>query len=216
MLAVAAAAVALGSPLRADAFLSPARGELLAPGDVIEARWSVACTAERSDADEAELVLSLDGGNVFAIRVSRDLSTCQDRLRWTVPALPTRQARLALRRGSGGREETETVSMVSEPFVILPDPDGHVEVLHARRGESWVEPDAALAGADELLRRSICAGGRLSSEDPGVPEAEAGEDSGLQLPASRERTPRDSGSFTNRDGARPAEGSRQVLPTLRL
>lgn len=216
MLAGLTGALALAPALAADSFLSPARGEVLTPGQVVEARWDVSCSAAPPSADEAELVLSLDGGSVFAIRVSRELSACQERLRWTVPALPTEKGRLALRRGVEGREESETLSVMSETFVILPDPEGRLEDLHPGRGESWVEQDFAFEEAEDFLRGSICAAGNLVARDPYAPDAESGEVSGLVAPASRPRTFRDSAAVARNLELGAARSPRPVPTTLRL
>ncbi len=142
-------------------FSSPERGEALLPGSVIETAWALDCRAVVPEADEAEVVLSIDGGRTFPVRVSSELSVCASRFRWQVPALPTRRARLALRTGSGGGERTETLRVVSAEFTILPDPDGRREELYARGSEWWTRPALSLETADDLLSRTISSHGRV-------------------------------------------------------
>jgi hypothetical protein len=165
-------------PLRAsgvagrEAFTLPARGEILAPGAIVEVRWSAACDArdaaedfgrERSGRDaaserqdnEAELVLSLDGGLTFPIRVSGDLSPCASRFAWRVPALPTSQARLGLRTGDDERDDEERIEVVSATFAILPDPERRPETLYARGGEWWIPEAPAARGPEDGLRPTL-------------------------------------------------------------
>src|SRR5512147_730734 len=75
LVSIAAAFAARGEAT--SPFLSPARGEALAPGSIVEVRWASACaSAPEGRADEAEVVLSLDGGLTFPIRVSNELHPC--------------------------------------------------------------------------------------------------------------------------------------------
>jgi hypothetical protein len=144
------AAPALGEP----GFLSPARNEALAPGSIVELRWTSPC-GSGSIEDEAEIVLSLDGGVTFPIRVSNELSPCATRFRWRVPSLATGRARLALRTGAEGRPETEALTLLSGEFRILADREGRVQRLLRRLGEWWTPPEAAARTAEDLLERSM-------------------------------------------------------------
>lgn len=170
-----------------EGFLSPARGEVLAPGSIVEVRWSSACNLERDepdreeregetgerDADEAEILLSLDGGLTFPIRVSTELSPCASELRWRVPALPTAQARLALRTGEEGREETEEIQLVSEPFAILADAAGASEALVSRGFEWWTPQHPHPGSAEDALDPAI--GVAAARSAPTLPSAEIGD-----------------------------------------
>ena len=148
--------------------ISPGAGEALAPGAVVEVRWASLCDVarggEKSEIDEAEVVLSLDGGRTFPIRVTPELHPCSTRFLWTVPALPTVHARLALRAGSEQRDATETLEILSGEFRILSDPDGRVEKLRRHVNEWWIPPPPAALTAEDLLGRSMSpANGRVSA-----------------------------------------------------
>lgn len=82
-----------------------------------------------------ELILSLDGGRSFPIRVTRDLDPRTSALAWRVPALPTGHARLALRAGEGEEPNNETILLVSEGFSIEADPGLPLEATFVERGE---------------------------------------------------------------------------------
>jgi hypothetical protein len=173
--ALLAGCALLNAPLRADErstpepFASPARGEILAPGALVEVRWNAECEAGDRDEDferdrdaedgreenEAELVLSLDGGMTFPIRVSGELSPCASRFTWRVPALPTTQARLGLRTGENERDEEERIEVVSAAFTILLDPERRPETLYARGGEWWIPEAPARRGAEDGLRQTL-------------------------------------------------------------
>jgi hypothetical protein len=159
-----AACVALSAaPLCAEegsavsaAFSVPSRGEMLVPNDLVEVRWSAACDADADrQENEAELLLSLDGGMSFPIRVSGELSPCASRFTWRVPALPAAQAVLGVRTGEDERDEDERITVVSEAFRILPDPESRVEALYARGAEWWVPEEPTRRAAEDGLRASM-------------------------------------------------------------
>jgi hypothetical protein len=158
LLAAAAALLGAAATLQASdpAFLTPSSGESLAPGSVIQVAWRSACESDLPPAfDEAELVLSLDGGLTYPIRVSRELDPCESTISWRVPALAAGSARLALRLGEESEWESEEIVAVSDTFQILPDADGRVEQLVARSGEWGVEPGTEVLEARDLLSRSM-------------------------------------------------------------
>lgn len=157
--AIAVAAALLSSAASArptEGFTAPGAGQILSPGAIVELRWASACETSRlRGIDEAELLLSLDGGTTFPIRVSPELRPCASRYLWKVPALPAARARLALRNGLEERDRTESVELVSAEFRILAEPDGRVEELRRRALEWWVLPDPAALTADDLLERRL-------------------------------------------------------------
>lgn len=153
-------------------FSSPSAGESLAPGAIVEVRWTSLCDdLRRRDLDEAELVLSLDGGRTFSVRVTPELKPCAARFLWTVPALPAQHARLALRAGAEERGASEALVVVSGDFRILPDPDGRVEQLRRRAAEWWTPARPPVATAEDLLEKSFAPARPRVGAPLAVPEA---------------------------------------------
>jgi hypothetical protein len=157
---LAAAAAVFGAAASAAAspggFLSPGRGEALAPGSVVRVEWRSACESDVPPGfDEAELVLSLDGGLTYPIRVSRELDPCESTVVWRVPAIASDSARLALRMGEERDGESEELAVVGETFRILPDVEGRVETLVPRAGEWGVDLEPETLAARDLLGRSM-------------------------------------------------------------
>lgn len=157
--AVAAGVFAASAVFADPAFLSPGRGEALSPGSIVEVRWGSPCGSEGARAfQEAELILSLDGGLTFPVRVSHELSPCETRTLWRVPVLPTGNARLAVRVGSGWSRASEKIVAVSPEFRILPDLDGRVQQL-LRHAAEWWTPEPAVLSAEDLLHTTIAPDG---------------------------------------------------------
>ena len=127
-------------------FLEPSGGGRLQPGSIVRVSWTLGGAAERNF-DEMELVLSLDGGQSFPLRVTRDVSTAAGSLLWRVPRLPSAHARLALRTGSGERKGTETIRIVGGEFTILAGTGDPLEEIRQVRGE-WRTREAAGAMSD--------------------------------------------------------------------
>jgi hypothetical protein len=132
-----AAALAAAEP---SGFRSPAAGDRLPANEPLEVAWSLDPDAF-DDRDEMELVLSLDGGDTFPIRVTGRLPTDVRHVAWRVPALATERAVLALRAGDEDRDESETILAVSEPFAISASPESAPELLYAVAHE-WRTRDA--------------------------------------------------------------------------
>ncbi len=127
-------------------FLEPASGSRFAPGDDVLIRWTGA-----PPASEVELLLSVDGGRSFPVRLTHELEGNATSYRWRVPRLPAAGARLALR----GKIEGEEVEVGwSAPFSIETPPKS--SSLSTREGEGairtvrgelwWV--DRAIAGSE--------------------------------------------------------------------
>jgi hypothetical protein len=147
---LAAAAIGLLAPLaltaegETSAFSRPAAGAVLPAGAFEAPAWSLAARQARGF-DEMELVLSLDGGRTFPVRVTRDLDPATRWLAWRVPALPTAHARLALRAGDDGEPGAEEVLLVSEEFAIEADSAEPLEPIASVRGE-WRTREALDGG----------------------------------------------------------------------
>lgn len=80
-----------------------------------------------------EVLLSLDGGETFPLRVTREMSEGTHEVTWRVPNLPTTRARLALRVGRA--EGGEVIRSVSEDFTILAADTEPLEKIRQFRGE---------------------------------------------------------------------------------
>jgi hypothetical protein len=138
-LAFALAAVALGAPAEAKAAghdstrwrATPASRQALRAGEAATLRFTV----ERG-VEETEILLSLDGGATFPLRVTRERAAGTYALFWRVPSLPTARARLALRVGD--EEKGEVIRDVSPEFAILPASGLPLEdVREPSEGDDW-------------------------------------------------------------------------------
>jgi hypothetical protein len=152
--AVLGLAAAMGAE---EGFFSPARGTTLAAASTLEVVWSAPC-ADRSGTSETELVLSLDGGLTFPVRVSSEMGACAKSFRWQVPALETAHARLALRAGAGEGSESERLELVSEEFAIVVGEADDAEVLIQGARELWTAQAVSGAGDEELPFESMAGG----------------------------------------------------------
>jgi hypothetical protein len=143
--ALAAVWLAASSASAAAGFFVPSpEGGRARPGEDLSLAWTLD-GAERSGRDEMELVLSLDDGATFPIRVLDRLDPSHGAARWRVPALPTEHARLALRAGEDGGAESEEIVAVSDSFAIAATRFGTLEELFAV-GDEWRTREA-LEGA---------------------------------------------------------------------
>jgi hypothetical protein len=112
-------------------------------GERAAIRWS----GLPAGAEEAELLLSLDGGQHFSVRLTESLSPESGFYEWVVPNLSTRDARLALRVGVEGREE---ISLESDSFEIEPGRSAAAgSTLRLHRGEIWVIATSCGAPPDD-------------------------------------------------------------------
>jgi len=104
-------------------------------GQSVELRWS----ALPADVEELEIVLSLDGGRTYPVRVSPELDARERGCRWRVPDLPTGHARLMLRMGG---EEGERVGALSREFRIVHAEGVPRPGLGFHEGQFWtgIEP----------------------------------------------------------------------------
>jgi hypothetical protein len=132
---VAAVLAAAAVPVLAaeSRFLYPAQGATLEAGRSARITWALSATGPQTS--EMELVLSLDGGRTFPVRVTRDLDPGTRELLLTVPSLPASHARLALRGGDGGEPGEEEILLVSEEFSVAADPGPPLEPALFVHGE---------------------------------------------------------------------------------
>jgi hypothetical protein len=104
-------------------------------GEIVELRWS----APSADIEELEIMLSLDGGRTYDVRVSPELDPRANVWRWRVPNLPTSDARLRLRLGT---RRGEREGMPTRAFTILAASDRPIERRQVHEGRWWDGPDA--------------------------------------------------------------------------
>jgi hypothetical protein len=119
-------------------------------GDLVELRWNTL----PSNVEELEILLSLDGGRHYAVRVTPECDPRAGRYLWRVPNLATSSARLRLRLGVEEREiEAEPGTMFE--IVAPPEFDRFHEngwwsgLVHdrSRPGAGLAAPRAALGSA---------------------------------------------------------------------
>jgi hypothetical protein len=110
-------------------------GSLEVPGTVVAGQFvELTWHGIPADVEEMELLLSLDGGRGYHVRVSPELDGREGSYRWRVPDLPTGTARLMLRVGG---EEGERVGATSREFRILHAADAPRPDLVFHEGVLW-------------------------------------------------------------------------------
>jgi len=132
----------------ARAFATPVAGIEAPAGDAlagrtIALRWSPL----PSDVQEIEILLSLDGGRSYGLRVSPQLDPREGRYVWRVPNLPAANARLRLRIGTA---RDERLSAPSAPFRIV-GTTGAPERQRFHEGGWWDHSDAETGAATGAL-----------------------------------------------------------------
>ncbi|MGZ6972212.1 MAG: hypothetical protein ACXVID_11145, partial [Thermoanaerobaculia bacterium] len=160
-----------------------------------------------------ELVLSLDGGLTFPVRVSSEMGACARSFRWQVPALETGHARLALRAGEGEASESERLVLVSDEFAIVVGDADDAEILIQGSRELWTEQAVSGAGDEELPSESMADGvpERLVAPDLGTDISDPNPQGAGARPASAS-TPARSTPLAVRTISRPlaARGTRPI------
>jgi hypothetical protein len=192
--------------------LAPRDGAVLAAGAGAEIAWEP--LAPLAGIEEWEAFLSFDDGESYPVRLTPHLDRDLQRVRWRVPAVPTKRARLLLRFGDERREETFVP--LPQRFSIVPSPGMERDLLLARVSPSPGEP--ALPGGRGTVSwmEGDRRGGNLRqavmeplSFRPGV-RAPVGHREAALL-ASEEEGPSDPhASAPSRMGASPAAGPRSA------
>jgi hypothetical protein len=127
-----AAAPVIASSLLGIRFSQPAERSSLREGEIVEIRWS----GVPGNADEIELLLSIDGGHHFSLRLTDELNFGSRSFLWRVPGLLTDSASLAIRAGVHGRE---IMSAPGPLFRLTRDPSKASFPLRWKAGEIWVD-----------------------------------------------------------------------------
>jgi hypothetical protein len=99
-------------------------------GRRVSLRWR----SLEGQAEELELVFSLDDGRTFNVRVSPELSGGECRYEWRVPNVGVQRARMRLRARKAGHELS---GPAGRPFRIVPSPVKSPERWTYRDGEWW-------------------------------------------------------------------------------
>jgi hypothetical protein len=171
-LAALCAANVLGAQARPDLFVPEGR---LQPGLGVRVRWTPLQMAQAAAAGrEMELVLSLDGGATFPVRVTDAIALDASEWIWTVPALASEDARLALRIGEAETEDSEQIVLLSGSFSIEASADREVEPLFLV-GSQWRTRNA-LEGSPARsapVAPQVGGGERLARAGEDEPGAEA-------------------------------------------
>ena len=158
-----ASAPALAEPAAPTPALAGPGAEVRA-GQVVELWWGDL----PAGVEEMEILLSLDDGQHYSIRVSPELDAHERRYRWRVPNLPAARARLRMRIGTARAEiETEPTS----PFRIsaASEPSPPQSLFH--EGTFWTGLEAPGSGAVDPDVFSPVS--RLDAAAPGTAVAEA-------------------------------------------
>ena len=135
-------------------------------GQSVELRWS----ALPADVEELELVLSLDGGRTYPVRVSPELEAREGGYRWRVPDLPAARARLMLRMGG---EEGERAGARSREFRIVHAEGVPRPELGFHEGQFWTGLDPLEGPARAGLAQDGPRFGDLADGVPCTPPAPA-------------------------------------------
>lgn len=162
----------------------PRSGERVRSPERVEVRLPELALPE--DAHEKELVLSLDGGQSYAVRITAETGAAEKNLVFRVPNLPSTRARLALRAGDGTREIVVAESAI---FVIERDPASPLETVTCI-GRELGTREALEGQPGEPLSPSRLAGCDESSLEASEESAPAEAPSPFLLPAPPGETPR--------------------------
>jgi len=182
-------------------------GEILVSGTTRVVGWSVAPAS--GEEVEQELLLSLDGGVTFSLRVTRELSIADRETTFRVPNLPAQRACLGLRTGSEGNAEILVAR--SEEFSITADPVAAGESFGIIRGELGTleamgsalppfSPPGLLPTIPDRIEEGSAETGIANDDDTGSPgpagspsrlaagSGRSGSPSGVSGPALRSRS----------------------------
>jgi hypothetical protein len=197
------AAPAHASSLSAIRFSQPAEGSSLHEGDTVQIRWS----GVPADAEEIELLLSVDGGRQFSLRLTDELDSTDGSFLWRVPSLSTDAASLAIRMGVHGEE---IVSASGPLFRLSHSPSTASVLLRWKAGEIWVDS----RDPGETLRSTRSTSG-LTTHPERITSVHGGSDE-VNLPRSSARPvaiTHESHGCALRDADRPvAIGSPSRVP----
>lgn len=102
--------------------ISPRPGQVVYPGQVVKVEWTAKLPNVNLNPCEAEVFLSLDGGNTYIAQISPWLDAKTRSFYWTVPNRPTNQAVLNIRFGCELIYPESYSPQVESMFVIASSP----------------------------------------------------------------------------------------------
>jgi hypothetical protein len=166
---IAMIALALALQARPAVGSRPASAVLEVPavvtaGQTVVLRWS----ALPEEVEELEIVLSLDGGASYHVRVSPELEARDGEYRWRVPDLPTGRARLMMRVGG---ERGERTGALSREFRIAHAEGAPRPELDFHEGQFWAGLEAPRGPAGAGLAPDAPRIQDLAEELPCAPPA---------------------------------------------
>ena len=138
----------------------PVAGQVLRAGEWTEVAW----TALPPEVEEFELLLSLDDGASFTVRLTPQLDPGLGRYRWRVPNFPTARARIQLRVGIDHHEIERPAGAAFEIVGEVAQPPAG---LRWHDGEWWTSSHTWPAPPFERLPS------HLSTTTPATPEVVA-------------------------------------------
>jgi hypothetical protein len=182
------------------------QGELHS-GDVVELTWSQA----PRDIDELEILLSVDGGRHYALRVSPELDAKNGRWFWRVPQLSAAHASLRLRVGD---ERDEALGEPTPEFSIVsgaaPSNTAEPEARPVHETAWWAASEGAAAGAGAFGLRPAQASFNRGMESVAI--ASPRRDLGVRTAPEAPRTQRTEPFASNALPERMSAGFSRNLP----
>jgi hypothetical protein len=128
---------AAAAELGAGRIVAPAAGTIVRAGDTVRVSW----TPLPADVEEFELLLSVDGGSTFPLRLTVSLDPALTSYTWRVPNLPAGAARLTLRVGIAGEE---IVLGPGPRFEVAGDSAAPTGKITFQGGEWWTTEGVAV------------------------------------------------------------------------
>jgi hypothetical protein len=181
-------------------------GELRS-GDVVELAWS----QPPRDIDELEILLSVDGGRHYALRVSPELDPKNGRWSWRVPQLSAAHASLRVRVGD---ERDEALGEPTPEFSIVsgaaPSISAASEARPVHEAAWWAASEGAESGAGALGLRPAQASFNRGVE--GVAIASPRRDLGVRAAPELARAQRTEPFASNALPERMSTGISRNLP----
>ncbi|PYI99550.1 MAG: hypothetical protein DMF00_10750 [Verrucomicrobia bacterium] len=102
--------------------ISPRRGDVLVPGQVVRIQWTADFPGVDLTMCETEVLLSLDGGKTIYMLLTEQRNPKIQYFDWTVPNAPTNEAVLDIRFGCLNIYPETSSIQVQSAFVISPPP----------------------------------------------------------------------------------------------